>query len=406
MMHYAATSPPRLFTLIFLTGLSVLSLNMILPSLPNIAEEFKTNYSIVSLSVAGYLGITAVFQLIIGPLSDRFGRRPVLLAGLAIFVLASLGCMSAENIWMFLAFRVMQGAIISGSVLSHAVIRDTAHERETASRIGYVAMAMSVAPMVGPMFGGMLDELFGWRSSFVFFAILGILAFVLCWIDLGETNTNPSQTFRKQFQAYPELLRSRRYWGYALCVTFSVGAFYIFITGVPLIAGTLLTLSPAELGFYIGTITMGFAFGSFLSGRYSKRYKLTTMMIAGRITACTGLILGLALFSIGSVNVLSLFGATVFVGMGNGLTTPSASAGAMSVRPRLAGSASGFTGAMILGGGALLTSIAGIVLGDEGGAYQLLGMMLFCSLAGLAAALVVLRINRREGGGCPQIPIN
>jgi len=405
-MNYAATSPPRLFTLIVLTGLSVLSLNMILPSLPNIAEEFKTDYSIVSLSVAGYLGITAVFQLVIGPLSDRFGRRPVLLAGLAIFVLASLGCMSAENIWTFLTFRVMQGAIISGSVLSYAVIRDTAHEREAASRIGYVAMAMSVAPMVGPMFGGMLDELFGWRSSFVFFAILGFLTFVLCWIDLGETNNNPSETFRKQFQAYPELLRSRRYWGYALCVTFSVGAFYIFITGVPLIAGTLLTLSPAELGFYIGTITMGFAFGSFLSGRYSKRYKLTTMMIAGRITACTGLVLGLALFSIGSVNVLSLFGATVFVGMGNGLTTPSASAGAMSVRPGLAGSASGFTGAMILGGGALLTSIAGVVLSDEGGAYQLLGMMLFCSLAGLAAALVVLRINRREGGGNPQIPVN
>ena len=405
-MRYAATSPPRLFTLVFLTGLSVLSLNMFLPSLANIAEEFNTDYAIVSLSVAGYLGITAVFQLIIGPLSDRFGRRPVLLVGLTIFVLASLGCMLAENIWMFLVFRVMQGAIISGSVLSHAAIRDTAHEQEAASRLGYVAMAMSVAPMVGPMFGGMLDELFGWRSSFVFYAILGFLAFVLCWIDLGETNNNPSETFRKQFQAYPELLRSRRYWGYALCITFSVGAFYIFITGVPLIAGTILTLSPAELGFFIGTITVGFGFGSFLSGRYSKHYTLTTMMIAGRLTACTGLVLGLILFFIGYVNVFSLFGATVFVGLGNGLTMPSASAGAMSVRPRLAGSAAGFTGAMMLGGGAVLTSIAGIVLGDEGGAYQLLGLMLFCSLVGLASALAVLRINRREGGGDPIIPVN
>jgi MFS family permease len=97
-MKYAATSPPGFFTLVFITGLSILSLNMFLPSLSNIAQEYQANYSIVSLSVAGYLGITAVLQLIIGPLSDRFGRRPVLLAGLAIFILASLGCMLAGDI--------------------------------------------------------------------------------------------------------------------------------------------------------------------------------------------------------------------------------------------------------------------------------------------------------------------
>ena len=157
-MNFSDASPPRLITLVLLTGLSVLSLNMFLPSLSNIAEEFQADYSLVNLSIAGYLGVTAALQLIMGPLSDRFGRRPVLLAGLTIFILASLGCMLATNIRDFLVFRVLQGAIISGWVLSLAVIRDTATEREAASRIGYVTMAMAVAPMRGPMFGGVLSS--------------------------------------------------------------------------------------------------------------------------------------------------------------------------------------------------------------------------------------------------------
>lgn len=396
-MKYAATSPPGFFTLVFITGLSILSLNMFLPSLANIAQAYQADYSIVSLSVAGYLGITAVLQLVIGPLSDRFGRRPVLLFALAVFVLASLGCMLAGDIWTFLAFRVLQGVIIAGGVLPYAIIRDSVPEQEAASQMGYVSMAMAVAPMLGPMVGGALDELFGWRSNFLFFAVLGLAAFVLCWIDLGETNKTPSETFRKQFQAYPELFRSRRYWGFTLCVTFSVGAFYIFITGVPLVTASIFDLSPAVLGFFIGSITAGFALGSFLSGRYSKRYPLTTMMIAGRIVACGGLVLGLTLFFMGFVNVYSLFGATVCVGLGNGLTMPSANAGALSVRPRLAGSASGLKGAIAVGGGAVLTSIAAVILTEGGGPYQLLGMMLFCSILAMLAALDVLRENRRRG---------
>lgn len=394
-MFQAADSPPRLFTLVLLAGLSVLSLNMFLPSLANIAEAFRADYSLVSLSVAGYLAITAALQLIMGPLSDRFGRRPVLLAGLAIFILASLGCMLAADIWVFLICRVLQGAIISGWVLSLAVIRDTAPEREAASLMGYVTMAMAVAPMLGPMFGGALDELFGWRSSFLVFAGFGMAVLGLCWVDLGETNNTRSETFAKQFQAYPELLRSRRFWGYALCMTFSTGAFYAFLAGAPLVAETVLVLSPAALGFYMGTITAGFMLGGFLSGRYAKRYPLTTMMMSGRIVACAGLIAGLVLFRAGFVHVVSLFGAAVLVGLGNGLTMPSCNAGALSVRPALAGSASGLSGALTVAGGAVLSSITGAILTPENGAYALLGMMLFCSLMGLIAAIYVLRIERR-----------
>jgi Bcr/CflA subfamily drug resistance transporter len=395
-MHYSDTTPPRLVTLVLLSGLAVVSLNMFLPSLSNIAEEFQADYALVNLSIAGYAGATAVLQLVMGPLSDRFGRRPVILAGLVIFTLASLGCLLATDIWTFLLFRMMQGAIVSGYAVSLAVIRDSAHAQKAASLMGYVATAWAVAPMLGPMFGGMLDELFGWRASFWAFLGFGVTVLALCWTDLGETNKTPSETFMKQFRSYPELFRSRRFWGYALCMAFSTGAFYAFLGGAPLVAAAVFDMSPATLGFYMGTITAGFVLGSFLSGRFAARYALTTMMIAGRFAACAGLILGLVFLMAGVVHVVTLFGACVFVGMGNGLTMPSSSAGAMSVRPQLAGSASGLSGALTVAGGAVMSAITGAVLTPESAAYGLLGMMLLSSLLGLVAALYVLWLDRRE----------
>jgi Bcr/CflA subfamily drug resistance transporter len=400
MFHSVA--PPRLFTLVLLSGLSVVSLNMFLPSLSNIAEEFQADYAFVNLSIAGYAGMTAVLQLVMGPLSDRFGRRPVVLAALVIFVLASLGCLLATDIWTFLVFRMMQGAIISGYAVSLAIIRDSAPAQKAASLMGYVAMAWAVAPMLGPMFGGALDELFGWRASFWAFFGFGGAVLCLCWVDLSETNKTPSETFMQQFRSYPALFRSRSFWGYALCMAFSTGAFYIFLGGAPLVAATVLEMSPATLGFYMGTITAGFVLGSFLSGRFAARHALTTMMIAGRIIACAGLILGLVLSLAGVVHVASLFGACVFVGVGNGLTMPSSSAGAMSVSPTLAGSASGLSGALTVAGGAVMSALPGAILTGANGSYALLGMMLLSSLLALAAALYVLWLDRCESRIIPS----
>jgi Bcr/CflA subfamily drug resistance transporter len=395
-MIRAATSAPRLLTLVLLTALSVLSLNMFLPSLPNIARDLDADYSLVSLSIAGYLAATAILQLVMGPLSDRFGRRPVLLAGLMIFILASLVCALTTDIWIFLAFRVLQGAIISGAALSRAVIRDMVPAREAASLMGYVGMAMAVAPMLGPLLGGVLDEWFGWRASFFAFFAMGLAVLALCWVDLGETNKTPSETLMEQFRSYPELLRAPRFWGYALCMAFSTGAFYCFIAGAPLLAATLFGMSPASLGFCLGTITAGFALGSYLSGRLARRYSLVVLMIAGRVVACAGLLAGLGLFLAGVVHAASLFGATVFVGIGNGLTIPSSNAGALSVRPQLAGSAAGLSGALTVAGGAVLTSVTGTILTEENGAYTLLGMMLLSSAIALLAALYVFRLDPIE----------
>ena len=395
---------PRFFTLIVLSGLSVLSLNLFLPSLSNIAMDFAAPYALVNLAIAGYAGATAALQLIVGPLSDRFGRRPVMLAALIVFCLASLGCLLARDVWTFLAFRMIQAAIIAGYTVSLAVVRDTAGAQRAASLIGYLAMAWAIAPMLGPMLGGLLDELFGWRASFWAFSGFGMFVLTLCWIDLGETNQSPSETLTKQFRAYPELLRSHRFWGYALCMAFSIGGFYVFLGGAPLVASTLFDVPPALLGVYIGSITAGFVFGSFLSGRFAARYTLATMMLAGRIVACLGLILGLLILASGVLHELTLFGACICVGIGNGITMPSSSSGAMSVRPTLAGSASGLSGALTVAGGAVLSAATGAILTAHNAAYGLLGMMLLSSALSLAAALYVLWLDRSETRVCQSSP--
>jgi MFS transporter, DHA1 family, multidrug resistance protein len=393
-MSDKAGRPPHLITLILLSGLSVASLNLFLPSLPNIASEFGVDYALASLTIAAYAAVAAVLQLVVGPLSDRFGRRPVLLASLAVFSLASIGCLLAVDFWTFLFFRMLQAVIVSGFTLSRAVIMDAYGAQKGASLMGYIGMAWAVAPMLAPMLGGVLDELFGWRASFWAFLAFGATLLAICWLDLRETNVNRSETLLKQLRTYPELLRSGRFWGYALCTAFSVSAFYAFIAGAPLVGSAVFQISPAQLGVYLGSTTVGFVLGSFLAGRLSARLPLTTMMIAGRIISCAGLILGLLILSAGIVHELTLFGACIFVGLGNGVTMPSSNSGTMSVRPKLAGSASGLSGALTSASGAMFSAIIGAVLTADNAAYGLLTVMLLASALGLAAAVLVQRLDR------------
>ncbi len=388
-----ARTPPHLMTLILLTAFSTLSLNMFLPSLARIAEDLQADYAVVSLSVAGYLAVTALIQLGIGPLSDRVGRRPVLLGALAVFALASLGCALAPDVWSFLAFRMFQGGMIAGYALSLAIVRDTTSERAAAGLIGYISMAMALAPMLGPMLGGVLDSAFGWRANFYFYALSGVALFALCWVDLGETRSDHSRGVEEARGRMRDLLRAPLFWAYALCSAFSTGAFYIFLTGAPLVARVVFDLDTAELGFFIGTITAGFMLGGFVSARLAPKLRPTSMMLAGRAVACGGLLLGLFGLWLGQLSVGLFFGSTVFVGLGNGLTMPSSNAAALSVRPDLAGSAAGLSGALVVACGAVLTTITGVVMGENAPAMTLLGLMLGASALGLVAVLAAMRMT-------------
>lgn len=391
-----ASNPPHLITLVLLTALSVLTLNMFLPSLAHMGQDFEVDYGLINLAIAGYLGVSAILQLIIGPLSDRFGRRPVLLIAMAIFLVASIGCVLAGSIWVFLGFRLLQAAVVAGPISSSASIRDQYPPNEAASKLGYVAMAMALAPMLGPMLGGALDMLFGWRAGFVLYSILGAVMLALLWVDFGETNTERSVTFKAQWQQYPHLFRSRRFWGYALCASFSIGGFYAFITGAPLVAAAWFDLSPALLGLGIGIITGGFMVGNFVTGRIAARTRLTTMILLGRIIASTGPATGLILFMTGAGSVWVFFGSAVLVGFGNGLTNANAVAGLMSVRPRLAASAAGLSGALTVALGAVLTTVTGIVVSAENAPFAVLGLMSGSSFLGLLAVLYVRWVDLRE----------
>ncbi len=374
-----------------------MSLNMFLPSLANIAVDLKTDYSTVSWAVSGYLAITAIIQLIIGPLSDRIGRRRVLLVALFVFATASAGCTFAPNIEAFLFFRMLQGGIIGGYALSLAIVRDTRTEREAVSLIGYIGMAMAIAPMIGPMLGGVLDTVFGWRSVFGFYAAAGLGLLLLCWFDLGETRPQRATDTSTPVTGMTALVREPLFWAYALCGTLSVGAFYIFLTGAPLVAQSAFNLTTAELGFYIGTITVGFMTGGFLAGRVGKHFEPTTVMIAGRIVACAGLAGGVLLLASGITSAEIFFASTVFVGLGNGITMPGSNAGAMSVRPDLAGSAAGLSGALIVAGGAVLTSVTGNLVPQTNGGQTLLLLMLAASGSALAFAVWAAWLRKKGG---------
>jgi len=387
---------PKLITLILLTAISVLSLNMFLPALAQMAVSFDVSYAVISVAVGGYMIVSSVLQLIIGPLSDMYGRRPVILGSMALFLLASLGCYLAENVWLFLAFRMLQGAVISGMVLSRAVVRDIAPPSEAARLLGVIGTAMALAPLLGPVLGGFLGETFGWRANFMAYALMGAFMLALSWRDLSETNLTPSDSFTAQFRAYPELFKSALFWAYCLCLGGSVGGFYAFLGGAALVGEGLFGLTPSQLGFGIGSISAGFMLGNFLTGRLSGRVSMLRLMFWGRISATFGPLLAITVMALGAMNFWVMFAGAISVGLGNGLTLPTANAGVMSVNPRLAGSASGLSGALTILGGAGATALTGALAGGPLGAYVLMGLMSASSGVGLLAVLWIGRLERAQ----------
>lgn len=395
-MFRPATTPPHLLTLIVLTATSVLTLNMFMPSLPQIATDLEVSYAVASLSISGYLAVTGVLQIILGPLADRYGRRPVLLFTFVLFAAASICAALATSIWMFLAARVVQAGAISGSVIASAIITDTTERSQAASRMAYVSMAMALAPILGPLLGGVMEQLFGWRSSFWLYAGLSGLLLWLIWADAGETNPAPANTLMEQLRAYPQLFDSRRFWGYSFCMGFGIGCFYLFISSVPLVATQILSLPPALVGVGIGSISCGFFVGSFLSGRYTQRMGLLWMVMAGRVVTFAGIGLALMAMTLWVHSPLLFFVGGISAGLGNGLTIPNARAGALAIRPHLAGSASGLSGALTVAMGAMLTPLPGLFLTPQNGDWMALVLMLGSAAGGLLAAIYVWDVDRRE----------
>ncbi|MBV0913934.1 multidrug effflux MFS transporter [Anianabacter salinae] len=398
-VRFNRTTPPHIITLILLTGVSAMSMNIFLPSLPAMTTYFDTEYRLMQLSVAIYLAMNAVLQIFLGPLADRFGRRPVLLASCVVFTLASIGCVYAPTIEIFLVFRMFQAVIVAGMVLGRAVVRDMYPQDQAASMIGYVTMGMAIVPMISPALGGLLDEAFGWQANFWALALAGAAVLALTWIDLGETGTATGVSLRDQVRQYPELLTSHRFWGYCAAAAFSSGAFFAYVGGAPFVGSVVFGLDPSTLGLLFGAPAVGYLFGNWISGRYSVRFGINKMILWGSAIALLGPVLSLISFATIGGSAYSFFGFMMFVGFGNGMVLPNATSGQLSVRPHLAGTASGLGGALMIGGGAAQSALAGTLLTPGSGAWPLLWMMLLTGTLAVASILYTMRRERIVTGG-------
>ncbi len=388
------TTPPHVTTLILLASAGALSMTLFLPSLPNMTEHFGTDYRIMQLSVAAYLFVNGALHIVIGPVSDRFGRRPVTLAAIILFLCATLGCLLSPTVEVFLVFRMVQAVIVTGIVLSRAIVRDMVPQNEAASMIGYVTMGMALVPMIAPMLGGFLDEAIGWQASFALLFAFGLAILTFVYFDQGETAVSRSSSFRQQFSEYPELFRSRRFWGYVAISGFSSGTFFAYLGGAPLIGSAIFGLSPSGLGFYFGLTALGYMLGNFISGRWSVRFGINRMILAGAVLmiACP---LGAVVSQFqGIEHPLGFFAFFIIMGIGNGIILPNATAGTLSVRPHLSGTASGIGGAISIGAGSGVSALAGSLLSEGGSPMPLIVIVAGCVALCLTSTLYVLWIER------------
>jgi MFS transporter, DHA1 family, multidrug resistance protein len=393
-------SPGFIALLIAVSAVSPLGINMYLPSMPGMARALGVDFTTIQLTLSLYLGAMAVGQLIIGPLSDRFGRRPVLLIGLLTFVAGSAICLLAQSIGVLIFGRIVQAiGGCAGITLSRAIVRDLYGRNQVASMIAYVTMGMAVAPMIAPTIGGLLETFFGWRASFAFLIGFGGLALVFAYWRLSETNHGRAsrESARELLQGYGSLFRSCQFWGYTLVTSFVSAMFFAFLAGAPYVMIELLGRSPAEYGFYFAMVPCGYILGNFVTGRFAGTMGPNRMILTGTLLSLASIAAMAALIASALLVPVSLFGPMLFIGVANGLVLPSGIAGAVSVRPDLAGAASGLSGSFQIGFGALVAPIVGAALGST--VWPLIAIMAICScLAIISFALVAGQRAPATGG--------
>lgn len=394
-------TPPHIVTLVVLAGVGSIAQSMFLPSLAGMARYFEVDYGLMQLALSGYLMMTALVQLIAGPISDRVGRRPVALAGLAIFIIATIGILMSTKFEFFMLFRMLQAASAVGIMLGRSAVRDIYEPADAAAMLGYVSMGIAVLPMFGPALGGALDQAFGWRASFALNLAFACIVVFIVYRDMGETNARIINRVagapRAPTPPIRPLLTAPRFWGYCAAFTMASAAFFALLGAASFIGQEVFGLTSFASGLGLAAPAFGFMLGNFISARQAPRFGINRMALWGTyIGTASSLVLflgGLAGFQ----HVALFFGICFFIGLGNGLTVPNATVGSLSVRPELAGTAAGLGGALMIGGGGVFAGIAGMTLSPETGALPLEGIMFACSLCGLLAMVFVIRRARRLG---------
>ncbi len=385
---------PSLGVLVAISTVGPLAMQIYLPSLAGMMIVFSATAGEIQLTMSAFFVAVAVSQLFWGPLSDQFGRRPVIIAGLSLFVLGSVLCLVAPTIETLIAARVLQAAgSCTGMVLGRAIIRDLHGPEQAASMIGYVTMGMAVMPTLAPAAGGLLDQAYGWQGGFVLMLVFGIGVLWASIYFLPETHHKRSSVGVGQIlRSYAVLLTEPLFWSYALTSAFSALTYFAYLGGAPFIASGLLSLSAAEMGFYFMFVALGYIAGNYISGRFAERVGLYRMILSGTLIGMASVVLITGFAYFGALTAPSLFLPMFLLGLGNGVCLPSAISGAASVRSELTGAASGLTASLQVSTGAVAGTLVAWLYADSFLAGTPWGMIIVMAIGmslSLVAALTV-----------------
>jgi DHA1 family bicyclomycin/chloramphenicol resistance-like MFS transporter len=356
--------PHRLLPLLaLLTVLAIISTSIYLPSVPAMARAFGADVAAVQFTLTVFLIPYALAQLVHGPLSDRFGRRPVLFGGLLVTLLASIACALAPSIHFLIAARIVQGIGASaGVVVARAVVRDLFTRAEAARANSIIGMSLAVSPAMGPVLGGQLQVLYNWHASFLFLTVVAGATLALAWWQLPETNiyrSTRSHASRGLLAGYRLLLLSPPFWGFAFVIAGAFGGSFAFQIGAPVTMINLLGISPSTYGWLAAAPPCGSFVGSILSNMLTLRLGIERLiLIASVIYAAAGLLMASLAVS-GVLDIAALTGPMILFSAGLGLMLPNALAGVVSLFPAYAGTAAALTGCLQMLFAALATFAVG-----------------------------------------------
>jgi DHA1 family bicyclomycin/chloramphenicol resistance-like MFS transporter len=380
--------------LVALGSFGSLTMSIYTPVMPSVGADLGAGSDSVKLTLTTYMLGFAIGQLFYGPLSDRYGRRPVLLVGVSFFIATTFACSLAPSIGSLIGLRVLQGlGAASGAVLSRALTRDAYSAHEMPVVMSWISLGMNISPSIGPTLGGFLGEWLSWRATFWFVGGFGLVLLLVSSLGLAETNRHRSAQvdLASLLRGSGEMLRDRHFLGYVLTLGFAMAINFGMLAGAPFILQDRLGFSPQEFGLISLLSIGGFTAGTFTNNRLVGRVAPTAIMsVAGWFHVFALVVMGTLSLS-GVVAWWAIIGPHMVLSFGSGMIMPNSNAGALGLFPRLAGTAASWVGLAQMGMGALGT-IAVAVLTLIGSRYVamplVIALMPFALLTVLSARLL------------------